>query len=125
MDRGFTRRERLLKRGDYVRLFTRGRKYHTASFMLFHAGNTLSHARLGITVSGKVAAAVRRNRIKRLVREFFRLSKHLFLPGYDYSIVAKRHCRPESTAVVAAELTPLLERLGRDRDPWSKGSNKA
>jgi ribonuclease P protein component len=115
MDRGFPRRERLLKRADYVRLFARGRKYHSTSLLLFISGNGRAHARVGITVSGKVGSAVRRNRIKRLLREYYRLWKPLFMPGYDYSIVAKRCCELDSLAAVSAELTPLLERLHRRR----------
>ncbi len=43
-------------------------------------------ARFGVTVSRKVRGSVLRNRIKRLLREFFRLNKHLFKESRAYSV---------------------------------------
>jgi ribonuclease P protein component len=54
---------------------------------------------------------VRRNRMKRLLREFFRLHKALFLPGVDYSVVVKRNCSLNTFNDVVRELTPLLLRM--------------
>lgn len=50
---------------------------------------TPAHARLGITVTRKVGNAVRRNRIKRVVREVFRRNRQAF-PAADLVFVAKR-----------------------------------
>jgi ribonuclease P protein component len=44
---------------------------------------------LGVTVSKKVGRAVIRNRVKRLVRESFRLSKTHFVDTYDMNIIAR------------------------------------
>ena len=52
--------------------------------------NNLEHPRLGLTVAKKhLKRAHERNRIKRLVRESFRLSQHR-LPAYDFVFVAKK-----------------------------------
>ena len=53
--------------------------------------NDLGHPRLGMSVSRKVGTAVRRNRIRRLLREAFRLMQHDFPRGYDLVLVVRPH----------------------------------
>ena len=52
--------------------------------------NELKNSRLGITVSKKVGCAVRRNRIKRIIREFFRTNRMLIESSADINVIAKR-----------------------------------
>ena len=108
---GFSQQERMLKRPDFLECFARGRKKNSANFIIFYQDRRIDHPRIGITVSKKVGNAVRRNRIKRLLREFFRLHKALFLPGLDYSIVVKKRCSLNIFNDVVRELTPLLLRM--------------
>ena len=53
--------------------------------------NGLAHPRLGMSVSRKVGTAVRRNRIRRLIRESFRLLQHDLPWGYDLVVVVRPH----------------------------------
>jgi ribonuclease P protein component len=53
--------------------------------------NELAHPRLGMSVNRKVGTAVRRNRIRRLLRESFRLMQHDFPRGYDLVVVVRPH----------------------------------
>jgi ribonuclease P protein component len=78
-------------------------------------------ARIGITVSRQVGNAVRRNRIKRLLREAFRQQRALFPRGSDLVVIAKTGCRADSLAEVSAELGQASPAL---RAAWNKtGAN--
>lgn len=69
-------------------------------------------ARLGVIVGRRAAPlATRRNRLKRLMRESFRVSAQS-LPAIDVVVRAIRP--PASEAEVRAALAQIWERLGRD-----------
>jgi ribonuclease P protein component len=87
----FPKKERLLNRADFVNLNRLGERHHTRHFTLTIKKNGLGITRLGITATKKVGNAVKRNRIKRLIREFFRLNKSKFPQGYDIVIAAKKN----------------------------------
>jgi len=110
-NQGFSPQERILKRPDFLECFARGRKKYSTNFVVFYQARGTDYPRIGITVSKKVGNAVRRNRLKRLLREFFRLHKALFLSGVDYSVVVKKKCSLNTFDDVVRELTPLLLRV--------------
>ncbi|HEU0264514.1 MAG TPA: ribonuclease P protein component, partial [Geobacterales bacterium] len=68
----FRKSVRLRQRADFLRLSAQGRKLHTAHFLILRGIPQTDSGRLGITVTRKVGNAVIRNRIKRLLREFYR-----------------------------------------------------
>ncbi|MCX5917713.1 MAG: ribonuclease P protein component [Deltaproteobacteria bacterium] len=85
----FRKEERIRKRADFQRIFRVGAKIQTPHFRVSICPNGLSHSRLGVTVGRKIGSAVQRNRIKRRVREFFRLNKDS-LPGSSDLVVTAR-----------------------------------
>lgn len=79
-----------MRRSDFQRVTRHGRRTVTEFFLVFILPREDERsARLGITVTRKVGNAVRRNRIKRLIREWFR-RRGSELGPLDLVVIAKR-----------------------------------
>lgn len=108
----FTKKVRLRKRAEFIRVSTDGIKRNAPNFIVVCGRNDLTHPRLGITVSKRVGNAVCRNRIKRFVREFFRNNQQLFFPA-DFNIIARTGAAQLEYASVCQELANALGRIGQ------------
>ncbi|MEK7241646.1 MAG: ribonuclease P protein component, partial [Planctomycetota bacterium] len=88
-EKTFTKEERLRKRGDIDKVFKEGKAFRGAIFNAYVLRNSLGHPRMGIVVGRKFGGAVQRNRIKRLLRESYRLNKGLVGEGIDMVLLPK------------------------------------
>lgn len=87
----FTARQRIRKRREYERVQEGGRRATTPHFVFLQfAREEAGDARLGVVASRKVGTAVVRNRCKRLVREAFRQTSDLWVPGIDIVVIVRR-----------------------------------
>lgn len=89
------------------------RVYTDHFVVLIAPGVGVGYHRLGITAGKKVGTSVRRNRIKRLVREFFRTHKKDILPSYmpagaDIVVIVKPSCPYLKLEEVSRELSSCL-----------------
>lgn len=110
---GFPKAHRLRQRDDYTRLNKMGRKKHSPHFIVLTVAEPPNPVRLGITVSRKVGNAIVRNRVKRLIREYFR-NNYSQLPEFQaISVIAKKGAGTLTQAAVDQELADLL--LHRDK----------
>ncbi|HKP56236.1 MAG TPA: ribonuclease P protein component [Polyangiales bacterium] len=108
---GFPPSSRLLRRADFVRVQARGLRVHTPHFVILLAAN--EGQRLGVTVGRRVGGAAQRNRIKRLVREVFRLNRRLFPPDCDIVLVARPGAERLDYAAVKGEVERAQNALFR------------
>jgi len=99
---------RLTKRSEFLTLSQKGKRIHTSHFIVLSMVNDTGEDRLGITVTTRVGNAVVRNRIKRLVREFFRRRKKTTSQPQNMVIIAKRGAEKLSLSEVAGELRGAL-----------------
>ncbi|WP_457575191.1 ribonuclease P protein component [Desulfomarina sp.] len=78
------RKNSLLRKGwEFERVYSRGRRLHGHDFTLICEPNSYGRSRLGISVHHKIRGAVKRNRIKRIVRESFRLGRNFYPSEMD------------------------------------------
>jgi len=73
--------------------------------------NRTATNRLGITVSKKLGGAVVRNRVKRLIRESYRLHEDIIVKGYDIVIVARKRIIETDYKGISSALVHLLKKL--------------
>lgn len=82
--------ERIKHPDDFRRAFERRRSEADGILVVYGVENGRSHPRLGISVSRKkIRDATARNRVKRLIREAFRLSKAELPPGVDLVVLPR------------------------------------
>ena len=74
---------------EFRRIYAKGRSGVSPYLVVYVRPNRRGRNRLGVTVSTKLGHAVVRNRVRRRLRELYRLHKAELLPGYDLIVVAR------------------------------------
>src|SRR6516225_8125596 len=82
--------EHLRRPADFQRVYHRRRSASDGWLIVYACENGLPHLRLGLSVSRKVGPAVRRNRLRRLYREAFRLTRPELPAGLDLVLIPRR-----------------------------------
>lgn len=108
MPNNWQKNQRLLKRTEFQACYNQGEKFFTKFFLVFVKKTPYActhdniHARIGLAVSKKNGNAVQRNRLKRLLREFFRLHFANIVP-YEFVVVPKKHVDAKTLQFVHVE----------------------
>ena len=71
---------------EFRRMYAKGKSGVSSCLVVYYRKNRLGHNRLGVTVSTKLGHAVVRNRVRRRIREIFRLSQGKMKQGYDWEL---------------------------------------
>ncbi len=79
----FPKQLRLLRRNEFRRVYEEGKRRSASLCTVFFRSNGLAESRLGLTVPVAVGSAPLRNRLKRRVREVFRLNQATIPGGWD------------------------------------------
>ena len=91
----FPREQRLTRPSDFRQVFECRCSVSDEWLIVYGCENDLAHLRLGLSVSRKAGPAVRRNRLRRLYREAFRLTKHLMPTGLDLVLIPRSENEPK------------------------------
>ena len=105
---------RLRRRREFLAVQERGNRLYAGEVLVLVKGAGADRARIGITVSSKVANAVERNRVKRWVREAFR-EIQAGLPPVDLVVIARQGAVAMGLDGARRALAAAGERLGRER----------
>ena len=74
---------------EFRRIYRKGKSAVSPQLVIYCQRNRRGHSRLGVSGSTKLGCAVVRNRVRRRIREIYRLNKAKMLPGYDLIVVAR------------------------------------
>jgi ribonuclease P protein component len=108
---GFPRAVRILSGKDFDRVYAARRRIGDACFSFHYAPSPAGHARLGLSIGAKTAGnAVNRNRIKRVVRDWFRLHQ-AELPALDLVVGTRNGARSAHNAALRESLLALGRKL--------------
>lgn len=109
----FPKSSRLLTPGDYARVFDKVQiRVPHRNFLILATLNSEQHARIGLVFSKKnLKLAVQRNRVKRRVRETFRLQPNL--PPLDIIVLGRRGLADIDNTMLNELLNDLWSRLRR------------
>lgn len=105
----FPRRYRLRKRPEFLALQRDGRRRVTAHFVVITRRKPCLPSRLGITTSKKIGGAPARNRVRRLVREFFRRQHQTMERPRDVLVIARPGASELCYRDVDRELSQVLQ----------------
>jgi ribonuclease P protein component len=87
----FTTAMRLRSKRDFKAIYQANVRVKVGPLLVYGRPNDLDHSRLGLAIARRVGSAVRRHRLKRMLRESFRLLQYDLQAGYDFIISAQAH----------------------------------
>ena len=113
----------------FRRLYHKGKSGANKYLVLYCRRNGSQENRIGLTVSGKLGHAVVRNRVRRRLREIYRLHESQFQPGWDLVVVARSRAvdapyrKLEHAYLSLAQSLGVLRKEEPDRETCACGTD--
>ncbi len=109
-----------MRRAEYDAVYRDGRRRTSREFTAFLRPNGLDLSRFGWSVKKALGNAVRRNRIRRRLREILRLHRQEIAPGWDIVIHPRSSAATANFSPLADDLLKLLPRTPLPRPEAGK-----
>ncbi len=106
----FPAEERLRTDREYRDVVRKGERIGTVHYTVYRDALGGASRKVGISAGKRAGGSVVRNRMKRLLREFYRLNKEAFPQGTRTAIVVRKAPEAAALAGVCAELLPALRK---------------
>ncbi len=109
----FKKKDKILKRREFLQLKRCGKRIQDRNFIIIYSDGKYEKNRIGITVSKKLGNAVKRNKIKRLIRENFRMNRDKIAEFMDINVIAKKKAGEISADMVFKSLDGIFNQIPR------------
>lgn len=103
---------KLTKNSEFKKVYSSGKSLADKYLVVYFLKNGMSHNRIGISVSKKLGKSVKRNRIKRLIREAYRLNQEKLSGGCDIVIIPRAGAVGSDFSVIEGSLIKLFKTAG-------------
>lgn len=104
--------EKIKKNSHFRFIYSRGKSYSNDKLVLYIFRNKKNINRIGLSVSKKIGNSVKRNRIKRLIREGYRINKIKFKRGFDIIFIARTGSRNSNFSDIERSVLYLMKKGG-------------
>jgi ribonuclease P protein component len=116
----FRPREHLRRSADFQAVYDRRRSAADGILVVYARENGLPHSRVGLSVSKKFGGAIVRNRIRRLMREAYRLTREELPTGFDFVLIPRAQAEYMLDAFrgsLAKLVKQAVGKIARDAEP--------
>lgn len=113
---------RLRSKRDFERIYALKQKAVEPVLLVFGSRNSLSHSRMGLSVSRRHGNSVVRHRLRRLLKEAFRLKQHELPVGFDLILIPGRDAGGATQAQFCDALLRVARKLERKIPRLSSGA---
>lgn len=113
----------LKKENDFKNVFKKGEVFGNRTFVMYFLKNTFEKNRIGIIVSKKISKkAVVRNKIRRQMKEAYRLNEKNILTGYDIILIARESIKKTDYQKIEKSLMHLFYKKNLLKEKNGKNS---
>ncbi|SHI11150.1 ribonuclease P protein component [Clostridium collagenovorans DSM 3089] len=106
------KRYKLRKNAEFRIVYKRGKSFSNKYLVLYVKRNGKNINRIGMSVSKKVGKSVVRNRVRRLIRESYRLNSLDLQNGYDIIVLARNSSKDCNYSTIEKSLMELFKKAG-------------